>query len=487
LKNIKLLLTTPFMSYKDRWGQYYKGAGDTFPQGIGSIAGYLEKYNIPVDVLEPDIEGMGRESFASFIAKGNYDLIGISAFTTNIVFAYETARLIKSIDSGIRVVMGGSHPSIFPERTLEECADIDFIIVKEGEKPLLDLVNALSRNSDVSDVPNLFFRRNGEVIKNHAACDWLDLDELPMFPYHKFDMKKYVPAPSLRKVLPTFNYMAQRGCPYSCAFCDTRTHGKKVRYRSVDKVISDLKELKENCGVKGIIFEGSNFTIDSDWITRFCEQLTKERLNLVWYCMGRVDLDLDLLPLMKKAGLWCMSFGIESGTLQTLERMKKKISSEQVKAALRVVKKLNVRAIGSFILGYPGENEEDVRNTIEYACGLNLDVSVFFIPVPFPGTRLFDDAMESGGLKDNITWEDYVAWLDHSKPIYINPLLGEKHIDLYNYAFRKFYLRPRYIIRQLMNIRSLSDISRLLQGFKSIQDLIKKNIFPHLAGHAVKS
>lgn len=474
MKTFRSLLMTPFMSYKDRWGQYYKGAGDTFPQGIGTIAGYLEKHNIPVDVIEPDIEGMDINGLKFFFSQRSYDVIGMSAFTTNIAFAYETAKIIKSVNHNTKVVIGGAHPTIFPKQTLLECKDIDYVIVKEGEKPVLHLFNALRNNSDVSQVPNLFYRQNGEIVQSNINCGWLDLDELPIYPYYKFDKNKYVPAPSLRKVLPTFNYMAQRGCPYDCTFCDTRTHGKKVRYRSIGNVISDLKMLKRDYGIKGVIFEGSNFTINSRWIGKLCNSLINEKLDLTWYCMGRVDIETKLLPLMKEAGLWCMSFGIESANSHTLKRMKKNISTDRVRSTLEILKKLGVRSIGSLILGYPGESEQDVLNTIQYACDLNLDVAVFFIPVPFPGTRLYNDALETGGLKEDIKWSDYIAWLDHSKPIYINPLIGEKHVKLYNYAFRKFYMRPDYILKQIRNIRGLDDVLRLLQGFKSVQGIIRR-------------
>lgn len=474
----KVLLMSPLMSYKDRWGQYYKGAGDTFPVGIGSIAGYLEMHDVQADVLEPDIQGMDSEAFQRHLEASGYDVIGVSAFTTNIAFAYETTRLIKSVNPDIRTVIGGAHPTIFPEQTLMECPEIDFLITHEGEKPFLQLVRALGDQVSIGDVPNLYFKDQGTVISTGKHCEWLNLDDLPLFPYHKFDMTKYVPAPSLRKVLPTFNYMAQRGCPHSCSFCDTRTHGKKVRYRSVDKVLNDIETLIKDYGLKGLIFEGSNFTASASWVESVCRGMIDRGLDISWYCMGRADFDIGLLPLMKEAGLWCMSFGIESANDWTLAKMNKRINASQVERTLKMVRLLGVRAVGSFIIGYPGEDVKDVLRTISYACSLDLDVAVFFIPVPFPGTKLFEDAFKDGGIKKNLHWSDYSAWLDHNRPIYANPLLEGKHTDLYNYAFRKFYVRPKFLGRQLTSIRSWEDVGRLTRGLKSISGLLMKTIRP---------
>jgi anaerobic magnesium-protoporphyrin IX monomethyl ester cyclase len=473
---IKTLLMGPLMQYEDRWGQYARGAGDTFPQGIGCIAAWLEKNGFSADVLEPDIMGMDAEGLRAFLLAGQYDVVGISAFTTNIRFACRTAELVKGVLPKARVVLGGAHPTILPRRTMEECPAADFVITHEGERPMLRLLEVLDQGGDLLEVPNLYFRREGDVVSGEKTCGWLDLNELPLFPYHKFDMSRYVPAPSLRRVLPTVNYMAQRGCPWQCAFCDTRTHGRRVRYRDAGKVIEDLQTLKARYGIRGVVFEGSNFTADAAWVEDLCQRMIAARLGLSWYCMGRVDLKPHLLPLMKAAGLWCMSFGIESANPQTLARMNKRLDAGDAVRTLAALRKLRIRSVGSFILGYPGETEADVLRTVDFACRLGLDVAVFFIPVPFPGTRLLEDTRESGGLREDLAWEDYAAWLDHSRPIYVNPLLGPRHQELYNYAFRKFYLRPRYILKQVIGIRSLEDLRRLSRGFRSVEGLIRRGL-----------
>jgi radical SAM superfamily enzyme YgiQ (UPF0313 family) len=463
------------MPYEGRWGQYSAGAGDTFPMGIGAVAGYLEKHSVNVDVIEPDVEKMDEARFNDFILKGGYDVVGISAYTPTVMYAYDTAVRIKRLKKNTVIVFGGSHPTIFPELTMRECPEIDYLIVREGEIPMLHLLRALSGEASLDQTPHLYYRRNGEIVNTGVTCGWIDLDELPMFPYHKFDAGKYVPSPSVRRVLPTFAYAAQRGCPFHCTFCDTSSHGRKVRYRSVDNVVSDLTVLKEKYKVKGITFEGSNFTVNPKYMKELCERLIEKRLGLVWYCMGRTDMDSSLFPLFKQAGCWGVSFGIESANEKTLKLMKKKVSVEKTTQAIRMAHKAGIRTQGSFILGYPGEDEQDVLNTINYACDLDIDIAIFFSPIPLPNTVLYDQIQASGDLKEGLKWSDYSAWLDHNNPIYINPLLGlEKQTYLYNYAFKRFYLRPKYFLKQLRSIRSLDDFYRLAQGFKSVKGLLMK-------------
>lgn len=134
------MFMTPFMSYKDRWGQYYKGAGDTFPVGIGTIAGYLEAHGHSADAIEPDVMGLDRQAFLNLLKDRAYDLIGIGAFTPNVSFAYETAALVKSASPQTKVLIGGGHPTLFPRQTLEECDHIDYLIANEGEIPSLRLL-----------------------------------------------------------------------------------------------------------------------------------------------------------------------------------------------------------------------------------------------------------------------------------------------------------------------------------------------------------
>ncbi|MFH1507534.1 MAG: radical SAM protein, partial [Candidatus Omnitrophota bacterium] len=287
----------------------------------------------------------------------------------------------------------------------------------------------------------------------------------------------YVPPPSNYRDLPTYGLLVQRGCPYPCVYCDSRIHGKKVRHDNLDKIISQIRYLVEKHGMKGILFHDSAFTINMDFAKKLCQRMIDERLNLSWTCYTRVDrVDPELLSLMKKAGCWGVAYGLESGNEESLKKIRKGVTLKQNIEGVRMTKKAGLQVIGSFIICLPGEDEKMAKNTIKFAKSLKLDTVVFFLPVPFPGTELYDICKKEGGLAENIQWQDYRQWMDQTNPLYVNPKIGrEKMVKLYNYAVRSFYLSPSVILRFFSHIRSFSDFKKYLRGFKSISQIIKKS------------
>ena len=324
------------------------------------------------------------------------------------------------------------------------------------------------------------FRKNGDLFQTHPRPLIKSLGELPDLPFDLLPMDRYVPPPSNYKVLPTYGLLVQRGCPYSCIYCDPRVHGRKIRHNSIDKLIFQIRHLKEKYNMRGIIFQDSAFTINMNFTKQFCQRLIDEKLNLAWTCSTRVDrVNPELLSLMKKAGCWGLSYGLESGNEESLKLIRKDVTLSQNIEAVKMAKKAGLQVIGSIILCLPGEDEAMVRNTIKFTKKLKLDTVIFFLPVPFPGTELYEVCKREGGLVDGIKWEDYRQWMDHSRPLYINPKIGrEKMIELYNYALRSFYLSPGTILRVFSHIRSLSDFKKYLKGFKSISGVIKKSFIP---------
>jgi len=212
-----------------------------------------------------------------------------------------------------------------------------------------------------------------------------------------------------------------------------------------------IKELKSVYKMKGILFHDSAFTVDVHFTEEFCRRLIRENLNLAWTCYTRVDrVNPGLLALMKQAGCWAVAYGFESGNEESLRLIKKGVTLAQNRKAAKMTRQAGLQVIGSFIICLPGEDEAMVRKTIAFAKELKLDTAVFFLPVPFPGTELYNLCKAEGGLVDNIKWEDYRQWMDQSEPLYINRKIGkEKMVELYNYAVRSFYTSAGTIMRLL--------------------------------------
>jgi radical SAM superfamily enzyme YgiQ (UPF0313 family) len=292
-------------------------------------------------------------------------------------------------------------------------------------------------------------------------------------------MDLYVPHPTQYLELPSFNVFTQRGCPYKCTFCQAMvTMGKKVRFKSVDKVIEEIKILKDLWGARGIYFQDSAFTIRKDWVRELCERLIEEQLGIQWACNLRVDnVTADLLKLMARSGCWLCVYGIESGNQASLDVMKKGITVAQQREAIRWTHEAGIQVMNSFIIGVPGETEAMVERTIQYSLELGSQISLYWLPVPYPGTELWNTAKEMGGLREDAPWDDF-GTLDYKNLVYVNPQLGSdrasaqaKMLDLHSRAYRTFYSSPRTVLRNFRTIRSPRHLHRFYKAALAISGL----------------
>lgn len=479
MKKTKVLLATPIASLEELWGQYKGGAGAYLPLGLLSIAGVALKDGFEVKVCDASTLGMSREQFTQYLIKEDFDVIGLgSCYTALAHLVFATAGVCRQALPQSTIVLGGIHPTLFPQETLRACPEADIVVYGEGEYTFRELLAFMEEGRrDFERIDGVVFRQNGGFRQTQARQLIKDLGELPALPFDLVEVKNYVPPPSNYKRLPTYGLLVQRGCPYSCIYCDSRIHGAKIRHDSIDKLISEIRYLVEKHGMKGVLFHDSAFTVNMDFARAFCQRLIDEKLDLRWTCYTRVDrVSPELLSLMKRAGCWSVAYGLESGNEESLKLIKKGATLKQNTEAVAMTKEAGLEAIGSFILCLPGEDEAMTRNTIRFAKKLKLDTVVFFLPVPFPGTELYEICKQDGGLVDGIQWGDYRQWMDQENPLYINPKIGkEKMVELYNYAVRSFYLSPATIVRMLFQIHSPADLRKYFVGFKSIAGIIKKS------------
>ncbi len=283
-------------------------------------------------------------------------------------------------------------------------------------------------------------------------------------------MSRYSPHISQYKLLPNFPVVIQRGCPFNCAFCHARVvHGRKVRFRSVKKVIEELSLLKNKYGARGIYFQDSTFTMNKKYIMELCREMIKNKLNLVWACNTRVDcVDEELLKSMKKAGCWMIVYGVESGNQKSLDVLNKGITVAQIEEAIELTHKQRIVSLGSYILCIPGETFTDALNTINFARKMAHHMAVFYLPIPYPKTELEKICREDGGLRDDVKWTDYSSG-DFSNPIYVNLKIGKEGMqELLNIAYRRYYTTPRVILNNFLSINCLADIKRYFRSVKSL-------------------
>ncbi len=338
------------------------------------------------------------KKLTDMVIKTNPMAVGISYLSPLKYVVERIAGLIKEIDQDIKIIAGSSHPTFRPEEVMQN-PDIDFVIGGEGEIPLLRLVKELKKdNPKWGTVPGIYYRDGDGQVRNNPSVNLINnLDELP-FPARDLVLNCDYNYYRLHSIATA------RGCPYTCSFCaDRRLWGGKIRRRSVDNVVEEMRLLKNTYKIDSVDFADGTFTYDRKYLQSFCKTMINHRLNVKWRCTARYDnLDEDLLQLMKQANCSGLYFGLESGSNRVLKAINKKITVEQIIKVSEMVYDSGIPAVTSVLLGLPDETREDMEATLKLMKKVRTDLFDVNSYTPLPGTLLYDSMSEED--KKNIDW-----------------------------------------------------------------------------------
>lgn len=456
-----LLVNPPWLTKGGIWQQV---ASCIPPFGLAQIASYLEEKKISVKLLDADALKLSHSEIANlFRCKKEPSFIGITATTSTINSAIKVAELSREIFKNAKIVMGGIHPSIMPAEVLMPGL-ADFVVRNEGEETFLELVAGAAAEK----IAGLSYKRDNRIIDNPARPVIENMDSLPLPAYHLLPMEKYFPALGSYKKLPASGMITSRGCPGRCTFCCGDYLGRKIRSRSAEKIFDEIQLLYDKYNIREISFYDDVFTTRKENVKNLCKRLINEKLDISWSCFARADfVDEDLLRAMKDAGCHQIMYGIESGDEEILKNIQKKVSLEKAEYIVKLTQRLGIDVRAAFMLGNPGETEESMEKTINYAVEIDPEVVIFNITTPYPGSEMFKWAKKNKYLRTE-DWDEY----DLSKPIMDLPELNSKKVlEYYNKAYKKFYLRLKYLLKRIFKIRSLLDIK---VGFVSLFAIIKR-------------
>jgi len=427
--------------------------------GLAYIAAYIEKDGAEVKILDLVVENFSYDNFTKYLKEFNPDFVGITASTVTIIGALSIAKISKEACPNAKIVLGGAHPTAMPEELLKE-SFVDFVVRGEGEVTFAELIKSYDNPEKILGIS--YKDKNGKIVNNDPRPFIEDLDSLPFPAWHLLPMGKYKPSLGNYKRLPAMSMICGRGCPGVCTYCFSKPFGKKIRFRSAKNIIEEMKLLIKNYGIKEISFYDENITTNRQLVQEMCKIIIDEKIDITWACQSRVDtIDEETLKLMKKAGCHQIGFGIESADTEILKNIKKSIPLEKSIDAVKMTQKAGINARANFMFGSPGETEETMEKTIQFAMKINPDFVVFNITTPLPGTEMFDWAKENGYLTTT-DWHDY----DFSRHIMKLPTIDSKKVEeFYNKSYRRFYFRPKFMIRHLFKTRSFSDITINLKVF----------------------
>ncbi|MCL6647111.1 MAG: B12-binding domain-containing radical SAM protein [Chloroflexi bacterium] len=439
------------------------------PLGIAYIAAISERMGHQVRVLDMQVDDTPLEQLVDEFPP---DVIGITANTPQVKAAWAVAEKFKRLHP-CPIMIGGPHPTVLPEETLRR-SPIDVVARGEGEATWEEFLTVVARTprhnsaalaEHLVGVKGISFRGpSGEFIHAPDRPPIRDLDSLPFPAYHLFKKEGYT---SLQPTLDggtarSFAMCTSRGCPYRCTYCSQSTFPEKWRARSVESVIAEFRHLIHDLGATEIGIVDDSFNIDRKRVAAICDALIESGLNTVpWLLINGIRSNLadrELLAKMKAAGCKRVAFAPETGNEYILQRINKKHTMKQVREAFANAKAVGMETIGFFMIGLPGDTEETMEETIRFAIELDPDVANFSMTTPFPGTILYNEVLERGRLLMD-DWDDYIFL--EGKARYELDVPAEVMERKWHEAYRRFYLRPRRILKTLARRSTWQQLPRL--------------------------
>ncbi|HEY3309162.1 MAG TPA: radical SAM protein [Desulfuromonadaceae bacterium] len=379
------------------------------PIGLAGLVAWLKVKGYDVSLLDMQGLGMDEDQLRAYLTANRPDVVGVTAMTPTFPSALKVASIVKSSLPGARVMLGGVHPSVEPESALADKA-VDFVVRGEGEHAVAALLDALESCSSLDGIEGLCYRVGGDMVISEKARSFLDLDALPIPDYDSFPLETYI---DHLKNLCGFEggrgvtMLVSRGCPFQCAFCAVReTMGRNWRIKTPKRVVDEMEFLQEKFNLTSIWFKDSILNVNKRWTREFCTEILTRGINIEWHCNTRVEMvEEEELKLMKRAGLAQIDIGIESGSPASRKVLNKNYSNLQIEKAVAIARKY-AKVFGYFMIGIPGETEEDIAMTFNMARELKLDRVSWYIYNPLPGSELYDRLIEEGKMT--------AAELDHN-------------------------------------------------------------------------
>lgn len=452
LKNL-LMAETPEFVTKDR--------GYNPPMGLIWIATCVNKNSHhKAKVLDTQALEMDYGAVRRYILREKPDAVGIAAITFTLLDSLEAARVVKDVDSSIKVIFGGPHATLYPGETLSPKV-VDYVIAGEGELSFPLLLDAMESGKGLAKVPGLFYKENGKARRGAAPKIIEDIDVLPLPDRTLTPYKRY--SSVLAHANPLTTSIGTRGCPFRCTFCDRpQMGGKSYRARSPSLIVDEMESCHE-LGIREIMFYDDTWTMIMPRAKKICEEILDRGLDILWTCRTRVDkVSPEMVRLMQKAGCRRINFGVESGTEEGLISIKKQCTLQQARDAFGTCKRLKMETLGYFMIGLPGETREQMLETIRFAKSVKPNFLHFTVLTPFPQTQIWCDLIKNEDRRAEKAWHDYAKNPSGAfdPPTANEYLTKEELFEICTAGYKGFYFRPKYMLKELLRVRSSGEFLR---------------------------
>jgi anaerobic magnesium-protoporphyrin IX monomethyl ester cyclase len=428
------------------------------PMGLLYIQAAVENSRHEAIFLDANLEGWNHEESARQALSHNPDIIGLQAMTFTLPDAYLVVKKIKSINPDIKTIIGGPHPTIYPRETAE-LEGVDFAFSGEGEKGFISFLDAYHNTQERYTVPGIACKHDGNVLytQSNGLISNLDSIHYPARKSSKYALYTSV----LAKRNPISIMITSRGCPYKCVFCNRM--GRKYRYHSAQYVLGEIEDILQ-LGIKEIFIHDDTFTINRERILEICREIIERKFDIIWEARTRVDcIDEKMISMMRRAGCHRLSFGVESGSEKVIKSIKKGITIEQVERAFEWCRKEGIITLADFMIGNIDEEMPDIQKSVDLVRKINPDYVQYSVCSPYPDTPLYKIGLENRIIPRDV-WLDFAKdpLQDFHSPLWTQNFTEEELNKITADAYKAFYMRPAFMLKQLMRINSFSQLKPML-------------------------
>jgi anaerobic magnesium-protoporphyrin IX monomethyl ester cyclase len=376
----------------------------TPPLGIMYLAAMLEKHNVEVTIIDTSFN-QNWSILKRNLQETKPDFVGISSVTPMITDAFKVAELAKKLDADCTTILGGPHATVVEVVN----PHIDFCVYGEGEVTLLELIEEVEAGGDLSKVKGIYYKDRDDLIRTPPRPPIENLSDLPFPAWHLLPTtEQYFKVNGRSGIL-----IASRGCPFNCTYCQPtlrRLFGSKVRFRKPENVVDEIEMLVKHYNIKEFFFHDDTFTFNKSWVKELCDLIIERDIRLPWKCNSRVNtITQESLRTMKRAGCTGLSFGVESGSQEILDKaLRKGIKLDEVRSAFKLCKEEGIDTKAFLMLGSPFETRESLRSTVQLIREIKPDLIDISRTTPLPGSDLFTISKELGILNvDEKSWTAY--------------------------------------------------------------------------------
>jgi radical SAM superfamily enzyme YgiQ (UPF0313 family) len=386
MSSLKILLTHGYFINEDE--KEKEIMRPYVPLGILYISAWLEKKGFTNEIFDSTFQ-----SFELLKEKILNDKPDVIAIYTNLMTKVNVVKIIRFIKSEgtlshTRIVLGGPEVRNHAENFLN--AGADYVVIGEGEQTMEELISAIAEKKPTDNIHGLALLQNSQLKLTPERDKIKNLDELPMPARTKVDMHLYFNAWKQKHGMSAISVNTMRGCPYTCKWCSRAVYGQSYRRRSPSHVVAEMRWIKENYAVDSIWFVDDVFTVSHKWLEEFKNELEKNQLHIPYECITRADrMNEEVIDLLKESGCFRVWIGAESGSQKIIDLMDRRVDVTQVRAMIQASKRKGIQA-GTFVMvGYPGETEEDIFETIDHLKISDPDWYTITVAYPIKGTELY--------------------------------------------------------------------------------------------------